>query len=148
MKLTQLRISNFQCFGEEPTIISLEPMTFLLGPNGAGKTAVLQALSRLFGFERSTRDVKRTDFHTSSTTADTGDSDSLALWIEGQFEFPELKKPNGNMRRCPATSPICNWPPQTAFHGYAFDCRQNLMKTVTSKRRCRTSWRLMKRTSP
>jgi hypothetical protein len=53
MKLTQLRISNFQCFGEEPTVISLEPMTFLLGPNGAGKTSVLQALTRLFGFERS-----------------------------------------------------------------------------------------------
>jgi predicted ATP-binding protein involved in virulence len=50
MKLTQLRISNFQCFGDEPTVISFEPMTFLLGPNGAGKTAVLQALSRLFVF--------------------------------------------------------------------------------------------------
>ena len=48
MKLTQLRISNFQCFGEEPTVISLEPMTFLLGPNGAGKSSVLQVLTRLF----------------------------------------------------------------------------------------------------
>jgi putative ATP-dependent endonuclease of OLD family len=102
MKLTQLRISNFQCFGEEPTVISLEPMTFLLGPNGAGKTAVLQALTRLFGFERSQRDVKRTDFHTSSTTLATGDVDTLTLWIEAQFEFPELKKSNGKYATVPS----------------------------------------------
>ena len=82
MKLTRLWISNFQCFGEEPTVISLEPMTFLLGPNGAGKTSVLQALTRLFGFERSQRDLRRTDFHTSTTPLDTGKSDTLALWIE------------------------------------------------------------------
>jgi len=101
MKLTQLRISNFQCFGEEPTVISLEPMTFLLGPNGAGKTSVLQALTRLFGFERSQRDLRRTDFHTSTTPLDTGNSDTLALWIEAQFEFPELKKSNGKYATIP-----------------------------------------------
>ncbi|HZQ21455.1 MAG TPA: AAA family ATPase [Terriglobales bacterium] len=102
MKLTQLRISNFQCFGEEPTVITLEPMTFLLGPNGAGKTAALQALTRLFGFERSVRDVKRTDFHTSSTVLATGDIDTLTLWIEAQFEFPELKKSNGKYATIPS----------------------------------------------
>lgn len=101
MKLTQLRISNFQCFGEEPTVISLEPMTFLLGPNGAGKTSVLQALTRLFGFERSQRDLRRTDFHTSTTPLDTGNGDALALWIEAQFEFPELKKSNGKYATIP-----------------------------------------------
>jgi putative ATP-dependent endonuclease of OLD family len=101
MKLTQLRISNFQCFGEEPTVISLEPITFFLGPNGAGKTAVMQALARLFGFERSQRDVKRTDFHVSST-ASTEDITSHELWIETQFEFPELKKSNGKYATIPS----------------------------------------------
>jgi len=102
MKLTQLRISNFQCFGEGPTVISLEPMTFLLGPNGAGKTAVLQALTRLFGFERSMRDVKRTDFHTSSTALANGEFETLTLWIEAEFEFPELKKSNGKYATIPS----------------------------------------------
>lgn len=102
MKLTQLRISNFQCFGEEPTVISFEPMTFLLGPNGAGKTAVLQALSRLFAFERSMRDIRRTDFHTSSTASATSEVDANTLWIEAQFEFPELKKSNGKYATIPS----------------------------------------------
>jgi putative ATP-dependent endonuclease of OLD family len=102
MKLTHLRISNFQCFGVEPTVISFEPMTFLLGPNGAGKTAVLQALSRLFGFERSMRDIKRTDFHASSTEPTTGELDTNSLWIEAQFEFPELKKSNGKYTTIPS----------------------------------------------
>ena len=89
MKLTQLRLSNFQCFREEPTAISLEPMTFLLGPNGAGKTAVLQALHQL-GFDRSMRNVRATDFHVG-TGADEDDGTST-LWIEAHFEFPELKQ--------------------------------------------------------
>lgn len=49
MKLTRLRLSNFQSFGQVPTVIALDAMCFLLGPNGTGKTAVLQALARLFG---------------------------------------------------------------------------------------------------
>jgi putative ATP-dependent endonuclease of the OLD family len=102
MKLTQLRIRNFQCFGEKATVISLEPMTFLLGPNGAGKTAVLQALTRLFGFERSMRDIKRTDFHTSSTVLDTEEIETQTLWIEAQFEFRELKKSNGKYATVPS----------------------------------------------
>jgi hypothetical protein len=102
MKLTQLRIRNFQCFGEEATVISLEPMTFLLGPNGAGKTAVLQALTRLFGFERSMRDIKRTDFHTSSTVLDTEEIETQTLWIEAEFEFRELKKSNGKYATVPS----------------------------------------------
>ena len=76
-------------------------MTFLLGPNGAGKTAVLQALTRLFGFERSMRDVKRTDFHTSSMPLANGEFETLTLWIEAEFEFPELKKSNGKFATIP-----------------------------------------------
>lgn len=33
MKLTRLRISNFQSFRQQPTVIGFEATTFLLGPN-------------------------------------------------------------------------------------------------------------------
>jgi putative ATP-dependent endonuclease of the OLD family len=89
VKLTQLRISNFQSFGQEPTVIGFEAMTFLLGPNGTGKTAVLQALARLFGFDPSLRRVRRTDFHITSKDFSKGDINTLELWVEAQFEFPE-----------------------------------------------------------
>lgn len=63
MKLETIRISNFQCFGEEPTELSLEDITYLIGPNGSGKTAALQVLCRLFAFDPSLRRIKRSDFH-------------------------------------------------------------------------------------
>ena len=33
MKLDTLRISNFQTFGQEPTEITLEDISYLIGPN-------------------------------------------------------------------------------------------------------------------
>ena len=39
MKLQTIRLSNFQSFGEDPTEITLEDITYLIGPNGSGKTA-------------------------------------------------------------------------------------------------------------
>ena len=101
MKLTQLRISNFQSFGPAPTVIGLEAMGFLLGPNGAGKTAVLQALARLFGFDPSLRRVRRGDFHVTPADLAKGDLGTLKLWIEAQFEFPELKKSKGKHATIP-----------------------------------------------
>lgn len=101
MKLTQLRISNFQSFGQRPTTIDFEAMTFLLGPNGAGKTAVLQVLARLFGFDPSLRRVRRTDFHITPEALASGDIEPMTLWIEAQFEFPELKKAKGKHATIP-----------------------------------------------
>lgn len=101
MKLTRLRISNFQSFGPQGTAIGFEAMTFLLGPNGAGKTAVLQALARLFGFDPSLRRVRRTDFHITPKDLAKGDVVPLTLWIEAQFEFPELKKAKGQYATIP-----------------------------------------------
>jgi AAA15 family ATPase/GTPase len=46
MRITTLRLSNFQSFGPEPTAIDLDDLTYVLGVNGSGKTAVLEALSR------------------------------------------------------------------------------------------------------
>jgi len=48
MKLHNIRLSNFQSFGTEPTELTLADITYLIGPNGSGKTALLQALCRLF----------------------------------------------------------------------------------------------------
>ena len=101
MKLTQLRICNFQSFGPAPTTIDFAPMTFLLGPNGAGKTVVLQALARLFGFDPSLRRTRRTDFHISPEALAAGNVGTMTLWIEAQFEFRELVEANGHHATIP-----------------------------------------------
>src|SRR5947209_12856329 len=101
MKLTRLRLSNFQSFGRGPTDIAPDAMCYLLGPNGTGKTAVLQALARLFGFDPSLRRVRRTDFHIATEDMAKGDIGPLKLWIEAQFEFPELKKAKGKYATIP-----------------------------------------------
>ena len=89
MKLTQIHLSNFQSFGPESTLIDMAEMTFVLGPNGTGKTAVLQALVRLFGMDPSLRRIRKTDFHVAAG-APAGAHAAATLWIEAQFEFPEL----------------------------------------------------------
>lgn len=101
MKLTQLRICNFQSFGPAPTTIDFAQMTFLLGPNGAGKTVVLQALARLFGFDPSLRRMRRTDFHISPEALAAGNVGTMTLWIEAEFEFPELVEANGQHATIP-----------------------------------------------
>jgi len=86
MKLRTLRLSNFQCFAI-PTAITFDDSTFLLGPNGSGKTTVLQALSRMFALDPGLRRIQKSDFH-----VDVDDkTPSEELWVEADFEFPELK---------------------------------------------------------
>lgn len=103
MKLAHLRLSNFRCFGETPTTISLRKVTFLIGPNGSGKTAVLQAVTRMFGFDRLMRRIQKADFHVPD---DFDSSDEglfpLRLWIEADFEFPELKNAEGKHPTIPS----------------------------------------------
>lgn len=89
MKLSKVRISNFQCFSEEPTEIDFdENFTALIGLNGSGKTSTLQALSRMFGVTESTRKVLVEDFHCSFSSTSSVDK----LFIEAWFKFPELKE--------------------------------------------------------
>lgn len=76
-------------------------MSFLLGPNGTGKTAVLQVLARLFGFDPALRRIRRTDFHITPENLAKGELGPLKLWIEAQFEFPELKKSKGKHATIP-----------------------------------------------
>src|SRR5690554_4554472 len=89
MKLNYIRLSNFQSFGEKPTTIIFDEITYLIGPNGSGKTAALQALCRLFAFDPSKRRILKSDFHVPFDETEV--PDERKLWIEVDFEFPELQ---------------------------------------------------------
>lgn len=91
MKLAHLRICNFRCFGSVATDIMLDDTTFILGPNGTGKTAVLQALARMFGLDPTLRKVRASDFHIAANDAPGAEPEERRLWIEADFEFPELE---------------------------------------------------------
>ena len=102
MKLVRLRLSNFRSFGLGPTSIELDNMTFFLGPNGAGKTAVLQALARMFSLDPAQRRIRRSDFHIPSDEAPENAPDERELWIEAEFEFPELDQDDADEADLPA----------------------------------------------
>jgi putative ATP-dependent endonuclease of OLD family len=90
MRITTLRLSNFQSFGPLPVGIELDDLTFVLGPNGSGKTAVLQALSRLFSPIQGQRKIQPEDFHVSVDGA-VGEvpGEVPTLWLEVDMELPE-----------------------------------------------------------
>ncbi len=77
-------------------------MTFFLGPNGAGKTAVLQALARMFSLDPAQRRIRRSDFHIPSDEAPENAPDERELWIEAEFEFPELDQDDADEADLPA----------------------------------------------
>jgi putative ATP-dependent endonuclease of the OLD family len=97
MKLKRMRLCNFRSFGKKQTEISLDDQTFLLGPNGSGKTAVMQALARLFSFDPTQRKIKKSDFHVPHIEKPDEVPMERELWIEADFEFPELKKQGGKV---------------------------------------------------
>ncbi|WP_392872435.1 ATP-dependent endonuclease [Streptomyces sp. LN499] len=90
MKITTLRLSNFQSFGSKPTAIDLDDLTYVLGPNGSGKTTVLEALSRLFSPLEAQRKIRLEDFHVRLDQS-TGElqAGEPTLWLEVDVEFPE-----------------------------------------------------------
>lgn len=90
MKLVRLRLSNFRCFGEEPTQISFNDTNFIIGPNGSGKTAILQALARMFSLDPAQRKIQVTDFHVAANEDPANTPAERMLWLEADFEFPEL----------------------------------------------------------
>lgn len=92
MKITTLRLSNFQSFGPERTTIDLDDMTYVLGPNGSGKTAVLEALSRLFSPLAAQRKIRLEDFHARvDQSAGEAQAEEPNLWLEVDVEFPEAR---------------------------------------------------------
>ena len=88
MKLSCIRLSNFISFGETPTELTFEALTFLIGSNGSGKTSVLQALCRMFAFNPAMRKVKKSDFHVPQN--ETEPPEERVLWVEADFIFDEL----------------------------------------------------------
>lgn len=99
MKLQSICLCNFQSFGPAPTRFSLEDLTYLIGPNGSGKTAVLQALSRLFGFDPALRRIRKSDFHVPH--GEKAVPAERKLWIEVDFVFPELDDDGENTTVAP-----------------------------------------------
>ncbi len=92
MRITQLTLKNFRCFGAEPGTIAFDDLTALIGANGSGKTTVLLALARLFGISQGDRRLQPEDFHIPHN-ADPDTIDQIDLIIEARFEFPELAVP-------------------------------------------------------
>jgi hypothetical protein len=100
MYIESLVLQNFRCFGNQRTIIPLEPgLTPFIGSNGAGKTAACQALRRLFGITGDERTVRIDDFHVQPGEevpgAETGAPQTRTLTIEAVLAFPELGDDGG-----------------------------------------------------
>jgi len=88
--ISSIALRNFRCFGPTTANIPLSKLTALLGTNGCGKTAVLQALSRMFGFTSTERTVEKSDFHVAlGKSLESQGETSLA--VEVILEFPELE---------------------------------------------------------
>lgn len=99
MKLQTVRLHNFQSFGNEPTEIDLDDVTYLIGPNGSGKTAALIAICRAFSLDPALRRIQRSDFH---VPVDEDEPPAeRTLWIELDFSFPELKQRDANTTVAP-----------------------------------------------
>lgn len=93
MKLSTLRLTNFQCFGPETQEITFEDSTtMVIGPNGSGKTAILQALSRMFDANPKRRRVIADDFHVGVDEDEPPEERSFE--VEADFLLPEAANDN------------------------------------------------------
>lgn len=92
MHIESVTITNFRCFGPEPTSVSLGPdVTALIGTNGAGKSAFIEALRRLFGVTREERTLTRADVHFGPGERPE-DIKDREIVIDVVFAFPELTR--------------------------------------------------------
>jgi energy-coupling factor transporter ATP-binding protein EcfA2 len=89
VRIAQLTLKSFRCFGAEPVTVDLDDLTALIGANGSGKSAVLVALTRLFGASSTDRHLQPGDFHIPHD-ADPSTIDQIDIMIEARLEFPEL----------------------------------------------------------
>jgi putative ATP-dependent endonuclease of the OLD family len=88
MHIESITLTNFRCFGPDPTTVTLDTtLTALVGANGSGKTALLLALARLFGTSEQ-RHVRRQDFHVAADEDEPPVQRQLA--IDVVMAFPEL----------------------------------------------------------
>ncbi|WPZ03951.1 AAA family ATPase [Blastomonas marina] len=90
MHIESVTLTNFRCFGPDPTEVRLGPeITALIGSNGAGKSAFIEALRRLFGATRAERTLTRSDIYFSpeETPDEVG---TRQVVIDVVFALPEL----------------------------------------------------------
>lgn len=87
MRITQLTVSNFRCFGPEGVTVGLDNLVALIGANSSGKTSVLQAIYKLFSSGRPGSQILKSDFHVPPGNEDPTERD---LSIEARIEFPEF----------------------------------------------------------
>ncbi len=93
MRIEQITLTSFQCFGADPVSIDLSGgLTAFIGENGSGKTAVMQALQRMFGTSTGQRQIRRSDFHVANDKEALEDGSKLS--IEVRLGFPELLREN------------------------------------------------------
>lgn len=92
MRIAELTLVNFRCFGPEGVVIPLDGLTAFVGSNGSGKTAILQALTRLFGMSAQERLLEPGDFHLppGKSRDELSPDETLTLVIEVKLVFPEL----------------------------------------------------------
>lgn len=90
MQLTKIILSNYRCFGNEPTCIEINNLTGFIGRNSSGKTALLSALMKLFADKPSDRIIEKSDFYIPESV-DPSSVSNNELYIETQFMFPELE---------------------------------------------------------
>ena len=94
MHIESVTLTNFRCFGHEPTVVTLGPdVTALIGANGAGKTAFIEALRRVFGLTREERNLTRADVHFGPRERPE-DVDERKVVIDVIFALPELADDN------------------------------------------------------
>ncbi len=89
MHIERLTLTNFRCFGADPTTIVFDDaFTAFVGANGTGKTAAFAALGRMFGVTRGERQVVPEDFHVAIDETEAPPTRDLS--IEVVIAFPEL----------------------------------------------------------
>jgi putative ATP-dependent endonuclease of OLD family len=98
MRLSEITLTNFRCFGPTPTTVELSDLAAFVGTNACGKTAILHALQRVFGMTGADRELKPDDFHVPRP-ADPPDPTPVTertLSIEVKLDFPELEDPEAD----------------------------------------------------
>lgn len=91
MKLFKMIVSNYRCFGKEPTVIEFDDLTGFIGHNSSGKTALITALLKLFGDKTSDRLIERSDFYIPASQRPESVVEN-ELFIEVCFSFEKSFK--------------------------------------------------------
>lgn len=99
MKLTEISLMNFRCFGSKVEKIIIDDLTVLVGSNSSGKTAIMSAICKVLASNPVERIIKKSDFHLSSLSQEVIQEQNL--FIELKFTFNELLKNESDLKSIP-----------------------------------------------